>query len=175
MVEYRVPEFTLEQRVAVAAQMLVPLPERKWGLVSELAQRYAVSRTRLYEIRDQAGAARLETLLPRAVGRPVPAGTLTLDKAFIDRTIAILPLLKGSVRDIRLGLNLLLGTTRSVGYISGDTHGGWRARHRLQPGGHSAAADLGGGRRDLPGTETVPHAGRRAFVLGAEPHASRVP
>lgn len=118
MVEYRVPEFTLEQRVDVAVQMLVPWPERKWGLVSELAQRYAVSRTRLYEIRDQAGAAILEALLPRAVGRPVQNVTLTVDKACIDRTIAILPLLKGSVRDIRLGLHLLLGTTRSVGYIS---------------------------------------------------------
>lgn len=118
MTEYRVSEFTLEQRVDVAVQMLVPLPARKWGLVSELAQRYAVSRTRLYEIRDQAGAAILEALLPRAAGRPVQNGTLTVDKVFIDRTISILPLLKGSVRDIRLGLHLLLGTTRSVGYIS---------------------------------------------------------
>jgi hypothetical protein len=41
-----------------------------------------------------------------------------VDQAFIDRTIAILPLLKGSVRDIRLGLDLILGVSRSVGYIS---------------------------------------------------------
>lgn len=118
MVEYRVPEFTLEQRINAAVQMLVPLPDRKWGLVSELAHLYAVSRTRLYEIRDQAGEAILEALLPRAAGRPVQNVTLTVDKAFIDRTVSILPMLKGSVRDIRLGLNLLLGTTRSVGYIS---------------------------------------------------------
>jgi hypothetical protein len=41
-----------------------------------------------------------------------------VDKTFIDRTIAILPMLKGSVRDIRLGLNLILGVGRSLGYIS---------------------------------------------------------
>jgi hypothetical protein len=41
-----------------------------------------------------------------------------VDKAFIDRTIAILPMLKGNVRDIRLGLDLISGVTRSVGYVS---------------------------------------------------------
>lgn len=118
MAEYRVPEFTLEQRADVAVQMLTPLPDRKWGLVSELARLYDISRTRLYEIRDQADEAILEALLPRAAGRPAQTATLTVDEALIDRTISILPMLKGSVRDIRLGLNLLFGTTRSVGYIS---------------------------------------------------------
>jgi hypothetical protein len=118
MAEYRVPEFTLEQRAEVAMQMLVPLPERRWGLVSELARRYAVSRTSLYEIRDRALAGLVGALPPRDAGRPAQSTTLTVDKVFIDRTIAILPLLKGSVRDIRLGLNLLFGATRSVGYIS---------------------------------------------------------
>jgi hypothetical protein len=118
MAEYRVPEFTLEQRVAAAAQMLIPLPDRRWGLVSELARVYDISRTRLYEIRDQAGEAILAALLPRVAGRPAQTTALTVDKAVIDRTITILPLLKGSVRDIRLGLDLLLGATRSVGYIS---------------------------------------------------------
>jgi hypothetical protein len=118
MAEYRVPEFTLEQRAEVAMQMLVPLPERRWGLVSELARRYAVSRTSLYEIRDRALAGLVGALPARDAGRPAQSTTLTVDKVFIDRTIAILPLLKGSVRDIRLGLNLLFGATRSVGYIS---------------------------------------------------------
>lgn len=117
MTEYRIPEFTLEQRAAAAVQMLVPLPERQWGLVSELARLYGVSRTLLYEIRDQGRAAILEALLPREAGRPAQTTTLTVDPALIDRAIAIWPLLKGSVRDIRTGLDLLLGVTRSVGYI----------------------------------------------------------
>jgi hypothetical protein len=118
MAEYRVPEFTLEQRADAALQMLVPLPDRKWGLVSELACLYGVSRTTLYGIRGRVLDAIVEALLPRDAGRPAQVTTLTVNKAFIDRTIAILPMLTGSVRDIRLGLNLILGVARSVGYIS---------------------------------------------------------
>jgi len=94
------------------------LPERKWGLVSELARLYGVSRTLLYETRERALEAIIEALLPRQAGRPAQVTTLMVNKAFIDRTIAILPMLKGSVRDIRLGLGLIWGVTRSVGYIS---------------------------------------------------------
>ena len=118
MAEYRIPEFTTEQRADAALQMLVPLPDREWGLVSELARLYGVSRTLLYEMRDRALGAIVEALLPRDAGRPAQVTTLTVDKTFIDRTIAILPMLKGSVRDIRLGLDLILGVTRSVGYVS---------------------------------------------------------
>ena len=118
MATYRVPEFTLEQRAEAALQMLVPWPERPWGLVSELARRYGVSRTRLYEIRDGAWEAVVEALLPGEAGRPAQVTSLTVDKAFIERTIALLPMLTGSVRDIRLGLKLMLGVARSVGYIS---------------------------------------------------------
>ena len=118
MAEYRVPEFTLEQRTDVAVQMMVPLPERRWGLVSELARRYGVSRTILYKIRNRGLGGLAEALLPRDPGRPAQTSTLTVNKPFIDRTIAILPMLKGSVRDIRLGLDLILGVGRSVGYIS---------------------------------------------------------
>ncbi len=118
MAEYRVPEFTLEQRTAAAVQMLVPLPDRRWGMVSELARLHGVSRTLLYEIRDRTWKAIVEALLPREAGRPAQTTTLTVDKPFIDRAITILPLLKGTVRDIRLGLDLLLGVGRSVGYIS---------------------------------------------------------
>lgn len=118
MAHYRIPEFTPEQRAEAALQMLVPLPDRRWGLGTELAHRYGVSRTLLYELRDRVWGAILEALLPRAAGRPVQTPTLTVDKAFIDRVIATLPLLKGTVRDIRRGLYLLLGVTRSVGYIS---------------------------------------------------------
>lgn len=130
MAEYRVPEFTLEQRTTAAVQMLVSFPERPWGLVSNLAERYGVSRTRLYEIRDQARAALMAALLPQAAGRRVQSSTLMVDKSFIDRAIAVLPMVKGSVRDIRLGLDLLLGVTRSVGYIS----------ETLQRAGERAAA-----------------------------------
>jgi hypothetical protein len=118
MAEYRVPEFTLEQRIDVSLQMLVPLPERKWGLVAELTGQHNVSRTLLYEIRNRALRAMVEALLPRDAGRREQVTTLTVDKAFIERTIAILPMLTGSVRDIRIGLDLIFGVQRSVGYVS---------------------------------------------------------
>ena len=118
MAEYRIPEFTLEQRTDVALQMLLPRPDRQWGLATELARLYGVSRTLIYQIRDRAWEAMVEALRPGDAGRPGQATTLTVDKALIDRAIMTLPLLKGSVRDIQLGLHLLLGTTRSVGYIS---------------------------------------------------------
>jgi hypothetical protein len=118
MAKYRVPEFTTAQRADAALQLLVPLPQRKWGMVSELVRQHGVSRTRLYEIRDQALDALLEHLQPRQAGRPARTATLQVDKPFINRAIAILPMLKGSVRDIQLGLALLLGVTRSVGYVS---------------------------------------------------------
>ena len=59
-----------------------------------------------------------EHLQPRAAGRPAATATLRVDKPFIARTIATLPMLKGSVRDVRLGLELIVGVPRSVGYIS---------------------------------------------------------
>jgi len=116
MAEYRVPEFTLRQRTEVVVQMLDP--NRQWGLVSELARLYGVSRTLLYDLRDSGLGGIIEALLARDAGRPVQTSTLTVDKAVIDRAIAILPMLKGSIRDIRLGLELILGVTRSVGYVS---------------------------------------------------------
>jgi len=118
MAAYRVPEFTLEQRAEAVLQMLVPWPDRRWGLVSELARLYGVSRTRLYELRNGAWTAIVAALQAGEAGRPAQVTGLTVDKAFIDRTIAILPMLTGSVRDIRLGLNLILGVSRSVGYVS---------------------------------------------------------
>jgi len=118
MAEYRVPEFTTGQRTDAALQMLVSFPEREWGQVAKLARLYGVSRTLLYEIRDRVQDAIVEALRPRDAGRPVQAATLTVDKAVVDRAIVTLPLLKGSVRDIRLGLDVLLGVSRSVGYIS---------------------------------------------------------
>jgi len=71
-----------------------------------------------YAIQNQALDGLAGALLSRDAGQAAQAATLTVNKAFIDRTIAILPMLKGSVRDIRLGLSLILGTTHSVGYVS---------------------------------------------------------
>jgi hypothetical protein len=56
--------------------------------------------------------------------------TLEINPSFIQRTIALWPMLTGSVRGIQNGLELLLGVERSVGYIS----------ETLQAAGQKAAA-----------------------------------
>ncbi len=116
MAEYRVPEFGYDQRLQAAIQMLNP--ERSWGVVTRLSELYGVSRTLLYATRDRVTAAISEALAPYESGRPCRDQTLTVDKPFIRRVIATLPLLKGTVRDIQLGLDLMFGVSRSVGYIS---------------------------------------------------------
>lgn len=116
MTQYRIPEFTPEQRAEAAVQMLSP--HREWGVVTKLAHRYGVSRSLLYKLRDRLWDILVEAMQPRPAGRPAQTATLQVDRDFINRAIVTLPLLKGTVRDIRLGLHLLLGVTRSVGYIS---------------------------------------------------------
>ncbi len=116
MAEYRVSEFGYDQRLQAAIQMINP--ERSWGVVTQLSELYGVSRTLLYETRNRVAAAIGQALAPCESGRPHHDQTLTVDKPFIRRVIATLPLLKGTVRDIQLGLDLMFGVSRSVGYIS---------------------------------------------------------
>lgn len=79
MAAYRVPEFTQEQRTEAVVQMLSP--DRKWGLVSELADLYGVSRSLLYELRDRALDALGEALLPGDAGRPAQVTALQVARA----------------------------------------------------------------------------------------------
>jgi len=118
MAHYRLSELDLSTRMTLALEMLPPIPEREWGRVTELAHTYDVSRMFLYGLRDRAFEVLAAGLAPRQPGPQSQAETLVIDRAFIQRAIVILPLLKGSVRDIRQGLDLLLGVRRSVGYIS---------------------------------------------------------
>ncbi|MGQ9601012.1 MAG: hypothetical protein ACUVWZ_16590 [Anaerolineae bacterium] len=111
--------------------MLTPIPERSWGRVTELAQTYGVSRPFRYELRDRAFEALGAALAPRQPGPPPQAPAIIVDRDFLRRAITVLPWLKGTVRDIQLGLALLFQTRRSVGYIS----------ETLQEGGAAAAAD----------------------------------
>jgi len=102
----------------LALEMLQPIPEREWGRVTELAQSYAVSRTFLYNLRDRALDVLVQGLSPREPGPQPQDALLEIDRAFIQRSICVMPLLKGSIRDIQHGLHLLFGVKRSVGYIS---------------------------------------------------------
>ena len=118
MAHYGLTELDLSTRIRLALEMLQPIPEREWGRVTELAQSYAVSRTCLYNLRDRALDVLIQGLSPRKPGRPPQEASLEIDRALIQRAIAVMPLLKGSIRDIQHGLYLLFGVKRSVGHIS---------------------------------------------------------
>lgn len=131
MPQYNRTEIDLSTRIALGIEMLTPIPERSWGRVTELAQTYGVSRPFLYELRDRAFKALCAAPAPRQPGPPPQAPAIIVDRDFLRRAITVLPWLKGTVRDIQLGLALLFQTRRSVGYIS----------ETLQEVGAAAAAD----------------------------------
>jgi hypothetical protein len=118
MAHYRLSGLDLSTRMMLAFEMLQPIPDRKWGRVTELARTYAISRTFLYNLRDRAFEGLAEGLSPRTPGPRPQEASLVIDRAFIQRAIVVMPMLKGTVRDIQQGLRLLFGVQRSVGYIS---------------------------------------------------------
>ena len=118
MAHYHLPRLDLSIRMELAVEMLQPIPGREWGRATELGRNHNVSRQFLYQLRERALESLMVTLEPRQPGPQAQGEMLSIDKDFIQRTIAVLPLLKGSIRDIQQGLYLLLGVHRSVGYIS---------------------------------------------------------
>jgi hypothetical protein len=118
MAHYRLAELDLSTRITFALEMLQPILQREWGRVTELARTYDVSRMFLYDLRDRALEVLADGLLPRKPGPRSQQESLMIDRAFIQRAITVMPMLKGTVRDIQQGLHLLFGVQRSVGYIS---------------------------------------------------------
>ncbi len=118
MTEYRRATLDLSTRLQLTVEMLLPSAVRGWGRATALAATHHISRTRLYELRDCGRAALLTALAPQLPGPRPPSSTVTVDTAFIQRAIAILATLRGSVRGIQQGLALLFQTPRSLGYMS---------------------------------------------------------
>jgi hypothetical protein len=75
--------------------------------------------------------AALETALkPKPVGRPAEEKLLRIDRDMVRTAIAVMPVLSGSVRNIQMGLELILGVHRSVGYISQTLRAAGQAAER---------------------------------------------
>lgn len=133
MSNYRLPELDLSIRKMLTLEMIKPIPERAWGRATELSEMYGVSRQFLYNLRAQGLESLAKSLLPQKTGPKTEQESLEINKGLIDRAIAVLPMLKGSVRDIQHGLRLLFGSDRSVGYISQTlTAAGERAKEYNQ-------------------------------------------
>ncbi len=118
MAKYRVSNLDLSTRMEIVAEMMLPLSERGWGRVTELAREHGVSRTRLYQLKEKVHTMFAEALIPQSPGPQVSRRALRMDEELIKRAISTFPLVKGSVRDIQIGLEMLFGVQRSVGYIS---------------------------------------------------------
>ncbi|MCK6628540.1 MAG: hypothetical protein L6R45_25605, partial [Anaerolineae bacterium] len=118
MAQYRIAGLDLSTRMQITVEMVLSVQERGWGRASQLAQDYGVSRTLLYEWRNKAIQSLQEILQPHEPGPRPLQQSLEINSGFIQRAIALWPMLTGSVRGIQTGLKLLLGVERSVGYIS---------------------------------------------------------
>jgi hypothetical protein len=118
MLEYRRKDLDLSTRIFLGIEMLYPAEVRGWGRASELAEEYEISRSLLYQIKDRVKDALEAALKPKPAGRPAEEKLLRVDREMVCKAIAVMPLLTGSVRNIQIGLELLLGVQRSIGYIS---------------------------------------------------------
>ena len=115
---YRISELGLSTRLKLGLEMLRPIPEREWGYATHLAEEHNISRETLYTIRDRAKEGLINGLRPRKPGPQPDEQTVIIDRDFLRRAVTVLSMLKGSVRDIQLGLELLFGVSRSEGWIS---------------------------------------------------------
>ena len=119
MAKYRIAHLDLSTRIELVAEMLLPAEQRNWGRITQLAQRFGLSRTRLYDLKAKARSALEAVLAPQKPGPKPVDDRIVVDDALVKRAISIFPLVKGSIRDIQIGLALLFGIERSVGYIHG--------------------------------------------------------
>jgi len=114
--------------------MLYPAAVRGWGRASELAREYGISRSLLYQFKDRVFEALEAALKPKAVGRPADVKSLVIDREYVHKAIAVMPMLTGSVRSIQMGLELLFGEQRSVGHISQTLQAAGAAAERQNEG-----------------------------------------
>lgn len=118
MPKYRREDLDLSTRMQLGLEMMQPAAERGWGRATELARATGLSRTWLYQLGDRARAALEAALQPGRPGRPAEQRLVQVDRDYVRQAISVLPLLTGSVRSIQLGLEMLFGVERSLGYIS---------------------------------------------------------
>lgn len=115
--DYRLTHIDLSTRFHLAMQMLDD--SRPWGMVTNMAQTYQVSRKFLYQIANKAENALICALSALTPGPKTISKYLTVDDEHIQRTIITLAtIVPGSIRSIKTCLQEILDTHRSIGFIS---------------------------------------------------------
>ena len=87
MQEYRRKDLDLSTRIFLGVKMLYPAEVRGWGLASELADEYGISRSLLYQIKGRVLEALEAALKPKAVGRPAEVKSLVIDRDYVQKAI----------------------------------------------------------------------------------------
>ena len=118
MTQYRVEQLDVSTRVEIGLKMVMSSAERGWGWVTEMAAAYGVSRQTFYDVRDDVRAVLEHAVKPQAPGPKPTNEMLNVDAEYIRWATTVLAMQKGSTRDVQLGLALLFGVKRSVGFIS---------------------------------------------------------
>ena len=88
MTYYRLPQIDLSTRIDLALQILDS--SRPWGLVTDLAETYQVSRKFLYQQWDKAETALLTALSAKQPGPKPVSAVLTVDREHLERSIVVL-------------------------------------------------------------------------------------
>jgi hypothetical protein len=118
MTQYRVEQLDVSTRIEIGLKMVMSSAERGWGWVTEMAAAYGVSRQTFYDVRDDVRAVLEQAVKPQAPGPKPTREALRVDAEYIRWATTVLAMQKGSTRDVQLGLELLFGVKRSVGFIS---------------------------------------------------------
>jgi hypothetical protein len=114
---YRLTHIDMSIRFHLALLMLSD--SRPWGMVTDMAQTYQVSRKFLYQIANKAENALLDALSAQSPGPKPISEYLTVDNEHIQRAIITLAtIIPGSVRGIKTCLQEILDTHCSIGFIS---------------------------------------------------------
>jgi len=114
---YRLTHIDMSTRFHLAMQMLDD--SRPWGMVTNMADEYKVSRKFLYQIANKAENALLDALSAQSPGPKPVSEYLTVDDELIQRAIITLAtIIPGSIRGIKTCLQEILDTHCSIGLIS---------------------------------------------------------
>jgi hypothetical protein len=115
---FRLEHISVEERVGLGCACV--LYAGRYGLVTDLARAYGVSRQFLYELRQRARAALARELGPGRPGRPAVDRRLVIDRRAVERaTLVLHQAAHASVRGICACLAEILGVRRSVGWVQG--------------------------------------------------------
>jgi len=115
---YRRKDISLSLRIEIALYLMEQ--EGQYGVVTQLASAYGVSRTFLYHLRETSRGAMELALACGQPGRPRLSSAIEVDKNRLDRGIVTLAAVGGcSIEQTQRVMNELLDVSCSVGYISG--------------------------------------------------------